>query len=58
MITCRWMTLEDWAALTAQDLSVFQAGTVGAGPTYVRTCDDGTVWMNEILALTLVGVLP
>ena len=58
MITCSWMTLADWATLTAQDLSVFELGVVGAGPTYVRTCDDGTIWMNEVLALTLVGALP
>lgn len=57
MITCLWQTIADWATLTAQPESVFTAHVTQAGP-YVRVCADGTVWMNETLALTIVGTLP
>lgn len=58
MITCLWQTVADWATLTAQPESTFLDHVGQSGPTYVRVCADGTVWMNETLALTIVGTLP
>lgn len=57
-VSCVWMTIADWVALTAQDPEVFDNVVRWGGPTYTRVCADGTVWLNETLALTIVGTLP
>jgi hypothetical protein len=58
MITCVWQTAQEWADLFAQDVSMFDGVTGHAGDTYTRVCADGTVWINEVLAYTMQGVLP
>ena len=58
MLTCLWQTVQDWATLTAQPEAIFMDAVSSAGTTYVRICADGTVWMTETLALTIVGVQP
>lgn len=57
-LSCTWMTVADWATLTAQDPSVFANAVPEGGSAYTRVCEDGTVWLNETLALTIVGILP
>ena len=57
-VSCLWQTLDDWVTLTAQDASVFDHVINKGGHTYARVCEDGTVWINEILVLTIVGTLP
>lgn len=58
MITCLWQTADDWATLTGNDVSIFDGVQARSGPAYVRVCTDGTVWINETLALTITGALP
>jgi hypothetical protein len=57
-VSCLWQTLDDWVTLTAQDPSVFANVIQSGGHTYARRCDDGTIWINETLVLTIVGTLP
>lgn len=58
MITCLWLTVAEWAILVAQPESIFDGAVARGGPTYTRICADGTVWINETLALTYSGALP
>lgn len=57
-VSCLWMTVADWVILTAQDPEVFANVVIQGGTTYTRVCPDGTVWLNETLALSIVGTLP
>jgi hypothetical protein len=57
-VSCLWQTLDDWVTLTAQDPIVYAKVIQKGGHTYARVCDDGTIWINEILVLTIVGNLP
>jgi hypothetical protein len=40
------MTREAWAELDGVDPDFFDAAATRAGSTYVRYCEDGTVWLN------------
>jgi hypothetical protein len=58
MLDCIWDTLDNWATLVGQDVSIYD-GVVGhAGPTYTRVCADGTVYLEKTLALIISGGLP
>jgi hypothetical protein len=48
-IDCDWKTIADWVALTAQDPDVFDHLVSQSGSSYVRICDDGTIWLNATL---------
>lgn len=50
---CVWMTIADWAALMGVDEDFFDAAMPQAGSTYVRQCDDGTIWLNETFAYAI-----
>jgi hypothetical protein len=45
-LSCVWMTREAWAELDGVDVDFFDVAATEAGSTYVRTCEDGTVWFN------------
>lgn len=47
---CVWMTIQDWADLMGVDPDFFDNAMPQAGSTYVRVCDDGTIWLNETFA--------
>lgn len=53
--SCVWMTVADWVALMAVDPDFFDVAIPQAGSTYVRVCDDGTIWLNETLASAVQG---
>lgn len=55
-VSCVWMTVDQWATLTAQDPEVFEGWAGRCGPTYVRVCDDGTNWLNETFVMALLMV--
>lgn len=55
-VSCTWMTVAQWAELTAQDPEVFENWAGRAGTTYVRVCEDGTNWLNETFVSAMLMV--
>lgn len=55
-VSCDWKTIADWETLTAQDPGTFDHLVSQAGATYVRICDDGTVWLNATLVMGFLNV--
>ena len=48
--SCVWMTVQAWADLDGVDPDFWDPFIPFAGSTYVRVCDDGTIWLNETFA--------
>lgn len=48
--SCVWMTVADWVTLMGVDPDFFDAAIPEAGSTYVRVCEDGTLWLNQTFA--------
>lgn len=57
-LSCRWQTVADWVIETGELAAVFANAVAQGGDAYTRVCADGTVWIEETLALTLAGDLP
>lgn len=55
-VSCIWQTVADWETLTAQDPGTFDHLVKPGGTTYVRICDDGTVWLNSTLVTAFLMV--
>lgn len=51
--SCVWMTVQAWADQDGVDPDFWDAFIPFAGSTYVRVCEDGTVWLNETFAQTV-----
>lgn len=54
-LSCRWQTVADWVTETGELAAVFATAADQGGPAYTRVCADGTVWIEETLALTLAA---
>lgn len=57
-LSCEWQTVADWATLVGQDVSIYADVVAQGGDAYTRVCEDGTVWLERTLALTISGSLP
>lgn len=55
-VDCDWKTIADWVTLTAQDPDAFNGLITQGGSTYVRICDDGTIWLNATMVFAFLNV--
>lgn len=49
-LSCDWRTVESWAELMGVDPDFFDLSMPMGGTTYVRRCDDGTIYLNADFA--------
>lgn len=57
-LSCTWHTVAEWAVIVTENASIYANVVAQGGPAYTRVCSDGTVWVEETLALAIAAAQP